>query len=217
MKENSCNCEQIEGFYENEEHTAVCISVGKAALASVCVMDEVRQDAVQAVRALKESGICTSMLTGDKREIAEETAERLGLDEVHAELFPEEKLKLVDETKAKYGLVAMVGDGVNDAPALAASDVGIAMGGARVDVALESADVVLVKDKLAQIPYMSRLSKRTVSIAKQNIVASIAVKIALGALGLMGFIPLWFTVASGDDGVTMLLLLNTVRLARVEA
>jgi len=216
MKENSCNCEHIEAFYENEEHTAVCISVGKSALASVCVMDEVRKDAVEAVRALKENGICTVMLTGDKREIAEETAERLGVDEMHAELFPEDKLKLVDETKAKYGLVAMVGDGVNDAPALAASDVGIAMGGARVDVALESADVVLVKDKLAQIPYLSRLSKKTVSIAKQNIVASIAVKIALGALGLMGFIPLWFTVASGDDGVTMLLLLNTLRLARVE-
>jgi len=94
--------------------------------------------------------------------------------------------------------------------------VGIAMGGSRVDVALESADIVLVKSELSQIPYMVRLSGETVKIAKQNIMASLAVKILLGALGLLGFVPLWFTVASGDDGVTMLLLLNTLRLAQVK-
>jgi Cd2+/Zn2+-exporting ATPase len=82
---------------------------------------------------------------------------------------------------------------------------------------LESADVVLVKDQFSQIPYLIRLSRKTMDIARQNIVASLAVKIALGALGLFGFVPLWFTVASGDDGVTMLLLLNTLRLANVKS
>ena len=215
LEEYACDCSQIEVAYENEKHTAVCVSVQKAGIASVCLIDEVRKDAVKAVQAFKEAGIRTVMLTGDKREIAQEIAGILEVDEVHAELLPEDKLRIVEQMKTNQGLVAMVGDGVNDAPALAASDVGIAMGGGGVDVALESADVVLVKDELAQIPYLIELSDKTVGIAKQNIAASLVVKILLGALGLMGFIPLWFTVASGDDGVTMLLLLNTLRLTRI--
>ena len=216
MQQHSCNCEKITAFYENEKHTFVCISINKVGEASVCLIDDVRRDAVEAVKALKKAGISTAMLTGDKQEIATEIAEKLGINEVYAELFPEDKLKIVDQMKAKYGLVAMVGDGVNDAPALAASDVGIAMGGSGVDVALESADIVLVKDELIQIPYLIKLSQKTVRIAKQNIAASLGVKIILGALGLMGFIPLWFTVAAGDDGVTMLVLLNTLRLPKVK-
>jgi Cd2+/Zn2+-exporting ATPase len=216
MKEYGCNCEQIEGVYENEKHTSVCISIDKSGAASVCVLDDVRKEATESVKALKKARINTAMLTGDKAEIAKEIAEKLGVNKVHAELFPEDKLKIVREMKSNNGLVAMVGDGVNDAPALAASDVGIAMGSGGVDVALESADVVLVNDELIQIPYLIKLSGKTVGIAKQNIAASLAVKILLGALGLMGLIPLWFTVASGDDGVTMLLLLNTLRLTKIK-
>jgi Cd2+/Zn2+-exporting ATPase len=217
MKQHGCDCEQISENYENEKHTAVCVSMDKTAVASFCVMDEVREDAAEALKALKKSGIHTVMLTGDKREIADEVGRRLDMDEVHSELFPEDKLRILSQIKAEYGTVSMVGDGVNDAPALAASDVGIAMGGSRVDVALESADIVLVKNELSQIPYMVKLSGETVNVAKQNIIASLAVKIVLGALGLLGFVPLWFTVASGDDGVTMLLLLNTLRLAQAKA
>jgi Cd2+/Zn2+-exporting ATPase len=215
MKEYSCNCEQIEGFYENEKHTSVCVSIEKSGMASVCVIDDVRKDAIQAVNAFKKAGIRTAMLTGDKSEIAKEIAGILNVDEVHSELLPEDKLKIVEEMKGKNGLVAMVGDGVNDAPALASSDVGIAMGGGGVDVALESADVVLVNDELAQIPYLIKLSSKTVNIAKQNIAASLVVKILLGGLGMFGFIPLWLSVASGDDGITMLLLLNTLRLTKI--
>jgi Cd2+/Zn2+-exporting ATPase len=216
MKEFGCDCKLAYEISEGDTHTAVCVSVGKAGLASVCVIDEVREDAQKAVDALKKCGVKTVMLTGDRVEIARETAEQLKIDEVHAELFPEDKLRIVEEMKAKGGLVAMVGDGVNDAPALAASDVGIAMGAAGVDVALESADVVLVKDELAQVPYLVRLSEKTMEVAKQNIDASLVIKLLLGALGLMGLVPLWFTVASGDDGITMLLLLNTLRLEKVK-
>ncbi|MBO3842774.1 MAG: HAD-IC family P-type ATPase [Candidatus Brockarchaeota archaeon] len=160
--------------------------------------------------------IHVAMLTGDKKEIAMEIAQKLGINEAHAELLPEDKLKIVDQMKTRLGLVAMVGDGVNDAPVLAASDVGIAMGGSGIDVALESADIILVKDELVQVPYLIKPSRETVRIAKQNIAASLGVKMMLGALGLMGFIPLWFTVAVGDGGVTMLVLLNTLRLTKVK-
>ncbi len=219
MKEFGCNCEEAYAISENDTHTAVCISVAKEGLASVCVVDEVREDALRAIAALKKHGIKTAMLTGDRAEIAKETAETLKIDEVHAELFPEDKLRIVEDLKGKSGtdgLVAMVGDGVNDAPALAASDVGIAMGAAGVDVALESADVVLVKDELAQIPYLIRLSDKTMQIAKQNIAASLVIKLVLGALGVFGVTGLLATVIAGDDGVTMLLLLNTLRLERVK-
>jgi Cd2+/Zn2+-exporting ATPase len=217
MEEYGCDCEQIVGLSENDKHTAVCVSIGRAGAASVCVMDDVRIDAIEAINSLKKAGIKTTILTGDKPETANEIAQILNVDEVHSELLPENKLKVIEQMKNKQGLVAMVGDGVNDAPALAVSDVGIAMGGAGVDVALESADVVLVRDELSKIPYLIKLSDKTMKIAKQNIAASLGVKLLLGALGLMGLTPLWFTVASGDDGLTMLLLLNTLRLGRVKA
>jgi Cd2+/Zn2+-exporting ATPase len=156
------------------------------------------------------------MLTGDKKEMAQEIAKRLGINEVHAGLFPEDKLKVIAETRERHGPVAMVGDGINDAPALAASDVGIAMSGSKVDVALESADIVLVRDELDQIPRIYKLSKTTMRIAKQNIALSLGMKMILGVLGLTGVVPLWFAVASGDDGLTLLTLLNTLRLAKVE-
>ncbi len=216
MRELGCDCTEAFEVIAGDTHTAVCVSVGKTGLAAVCVVDEVREDALKAIRLLKQSKVKTAMLTGDRAEIADDTAHTLGIDDVHSELFPEDKLQCIEDMKGKGGLVAMVGDGVNDAPALAASDVGIAMGARGVDVALESADVVLVKDELAQIPYLLKLSDKTMTIARQNIAASLVVKLILGALGLMGLTPLWFTVASGDDGVTMLLLLNTLRLERVK-
>jgi Cd2+/Zn2+-exporting ATPase len=215
MKQFECNCKAMS-IDTADTHTSICVSVGKQGFAAVCVVDQVREDALSAVSALKQNGIKTDMLTGDRAQIAKETADALKIDEVYSELFPEDKLRCIEEMKGKDGLVAMVGDGVNDAPALATSDVGVAMGAAGVDVALESADVVLVKDELAQIPYLIRLSEKTMTIAKQNIAASLVIKLVLGALGVIGVTGLLATVVAGDDGVTMLLLLNSLRLERVK-
>jgi Cd2+/Zn2+-exporting ATPase len=217
MREEGIDLDSATSPVEDEKHTRVFVSIDRCAPPSFCLADQVRDDAVLAVKTLKGAGTYTVMLTGDKTEIAEEVAERLGVDETHAGLFPEDKLEIVDKLKAERGLVAMVGDGINDAPSLAASDVGIAMGSGGVDVALESADIVLVENELARIPYLQRLSKLTTKIAKQNITISLGVKILLGALGFLGLVPLWFAVAAGDDGVTMLLLLNTLRIPRLRA
>ncbi len=196
-------------------HSRICVSIDGAFAATICLEDKAREDAAEAVKRLKEERIHTVMLTGDTEQIAKKLAQDLRLDEYRAEILPEEKQRIVDELRTKYGPVAMVGDGINDAPALAAADVGIAMGGSGVDVALESADLVLVKDELAKIPYLLKLSNLTMKIAKQNIAVSLATKLALGALGLLGIAPLWFTVVAGDDGVTMLTLLNLIRLTRL--
>ena len=214
MREQGCSAGLISNG--GEKHTRVYVSINQCAPPGFCLVDEVRSDATEAVDALKNDGIYTVMLTGDKREIAEEVSRQLGVDEMRSELFPEDKLKIVGELKAQRGLVAMVGDGINDAPALAASDVGIAMGSGGVDVALESADIVLVKNELGKVPYLQRLSRLTVRIAKQNIAVSLGVKLLLGALGFAGLVPLWFAVAAGDDGVTMLLLLNSLRIPRLK-
>ncbi len=216
LEQHRCEYGPVREAYENERHSAVCVSLDETATSSICITDAVREEAARTVKALQDSGLHTAMLTGDKSEVARETAGVIGIGEVHAELFPEDKLRIIAETKAKHGLVAMVGDGVNDAPALAASDVGIAMGGGKVSIALESADVILVKDALTQIPATLRLSRATMSIARQNIALSLGVKLILGTLGLVGLVPLWFTVASGDDGLTMLTLLNTLRLTKLK-
>lgn len=205
--------QELQGV-ENEKHTRVYVSIDQCTPPIFCLVDEVRNDAAQAIKAIKESGTQTVMLTGDRADVAQEVARSLSLDKFYAELLPEEKLKIVGQLRAEHGLVAMVGDGINDAPALAASDVGIAIGSGGVDVTLESADVVLVKNELTKIPYLQRLSKSAVKRARQNLSISLGIKFVLGALGFLGFIPLWFAVAAGDDGVTLLLLLNTLRLPR---
>ncbi len=201
---------------EAEKHTNVFVSIDQCVPKSFCLVDQVRTDASETVKKLRRDQTYSAMLTGDRVEIAEEVAGKLGINEVYAELLPEEKLKILEQIRADHGMVAMVGDGVNDAPALAASDVGIAMGGGGVDLALETADIVLVKNELTRVPYLQRLSRFSVKVAKQNIVSSLAVKIALGVLGFAGLIPLWFAVAAGDDGVTILLLLNTLRIPKLK-
>jgi Cd2+/Zn2+-exporting ATPase len=154
------------------------------------------------------------MLTGDNKATGQAIAEDLGLDEWHAELLPEEKVEIIETLSRQYGAVAMVGDGVNDAPALSVASVGIAMGAIGSDVALETADVALMGDDLTKLPYLLRLSQDARRVIRQNVWLSIIVKFVL-ALGVFpGVVKLAVAVLVGDMGMSLAVTGNALRLGR---
>ena len=153
------------------------------------------------------------MLTGDREKVAARTAADLGLDEYHAELLPADKVSRVEqllEEKPENSSLVFVGDGINDAPVLARADVGIAMGALGSDAAIEAADVVLMDDKPSKIAKAIRISRRTMKIAKENIVIAIAIKILILILAVLGYAPMWLAVF-GDTGVLIICILNSAR------
>ncbi len=181
-------------------------------LGLITVMDRERADAAAKLTALRRAGIeRVVMLTGDNVRVAEALGKRVGVDEVHAGLLPEDKLRIVGELGRKYGPTAMVGDGVNDAPALATATIGIAMGAAGTDAALETADVVLMRDDLGAIAYAVGLSKRTQRIVWQNISFAMAVVVILVVATLSVGVPLPLGVV-GHEGSTIIVVLNGLRL-----
>ena len=155
------------------------------------------------------------MLTGDSYATANAIAAELGVDEVRAELLPEDKVAAVEELRRRFGSVAMVGDGVNDAPALATADVGIAMGAAGSDAALETADVALMADELLKIPYAFRLSRATVRNITANLVISIVLKAAFVIAAVAGVATLWMAVVA-DTGASIIVIANALRLLRAD-
>jgi Cd2+/Zn2+-exporting ATPase len=196
--------------------TAVLVGPPDAPLGLVAVGDRARASAARAVARLKEEGVRrVVMLTGDARETAEAVAEELGIDEVHAELLPGEKVERIRALEAEHGAVAMVGDGVNDAPALAAASVGIAMGAAGSDAALETADVALMGDEISKLPYLFRLSRRGAGVIRQNIVASLGVKMVLAVGVPLGLVSLIVAVLAGDMGASLGVTANSLRLAQL--
>ena len=153
------------------------------------------------------------MLSGDNAAAASTVARELGITEHRAELLPEDKVDAVRALKTRYGTIAMVGDGVNDAPALAAADVGIAMGAAGSDAALETADVALMGDDLSKIPFALRLSRATLRNIKTNIAASLLLKFVFLVLALTGHATLWMAIVA-DTGASLLVIANGLRLLR---
>jgi len=202
---------------EAEGKTVVLISEDGCAVGAIALMDKVRDGAVEAIGELKANGVRVEMLTGDNEMTARAIAERLGLDGYRAHLLPEEKVKAIEELRAEHGSIAMVGDGVNDAPALAAADVGIAMGAIGSDVALETADIALMEDDLRKINYLVRLSRATMRRIRENIAASIVVKLIVAALAFPGWVTLWMAVAIGDMGLSLAVILNSLRLGGIKA
>ncbi len=182
----------------------------------ISVKDKIRDESKEVVTQLNNAGIKTVMLTGDNKEAARSVADQIGVQFVYANLMPEDKLNILDTIRNKFGDVAMVGDGINDAPALARSNVGIAMGAVGSDVAIETADVALMQDDLTKLPYLFRLSHKTMNVIKQNIIVSITVKFLFVILAILGLITLMMAVGIGDLGLTLLVILNSFRIGFVK-
>ncbi len=211
--------EDHPGAYHNLEQdgkTVVSVGTVDELLGVIALSDPVRAEARQVISDLHEAGMEVIMITGDNERTARSVAEELSIDRYHAELLPEDKVEEVERLKKEYGSVAMVGDGINDAPALARADVGIAMGAAGSDTAIETADVALMGDNLNHGVYAVRLSRQGESIIKQNITSSIGVKLLL-ALGVIpGFVNLITAVLVGDMGISLGVTGNAMRLRRLD-
>jgi len=195
-------------------HTVVVVGTDDHVCGFVAMADRVRPESVAALKALREAGIKhLVLLTGDNAGTARAVAKVATLDEVHAELMPADKVTAVEGLVAKYGFVAMVGDGVNDAPALARASLGIAMGAAGSDAAIETADVALMSDDLSKLPWLIHHSRRTVRTIRQNVVFALGVKGLFVVLTLAGVATLWLAIAA-DMGASLLVIANGLRLLR---
>lgn len=197
---------------QNSGHTLVLLGTTTKIIGLVAVADSIRTTSKTALQALRQTGIQqTVMLTGDNQGAAEKIAAQAGVTAVRANLLPAEKVQAIEQLQQTGAKVAMVGDGINDAPALALADVGIAMGGAGTDTAIETADIVLMADNLEKLPFTIRLSQRTMRIIKQNVTFAIIIKLLALILIFPGWLTLWLAVLS-DSGAAVLVTLNALRL-----
>ena len=196
--------------------TVMVLGTETEILSFIAVADEMRESSKEVISKLNSMGIETVMLTGDNERTAAAIGKRVGVSDIRADLLPEDKLNFIKELRGKHQSVAMVGDGVNDAPALAASTVGVAMGGAGTDTALETADIALMSDDLSKLPYTINLSRRALMIIKQNITFSLAIKLLALLLVVPGWLTLWIAIFA-DMGATLIVTLNSLRLLKVKA
>ena len=202
--------------FQEQGKTAMYFGTDEQILGVIAVADEVRDSSAAVISELHKLSIeHTIMLTGDNTKTAESIGKQLGVTEIKGDLMPQEKLDSIKALRTTYNKVAMVGDGINDAPALAASTVGIAMGGAGTDTALETADVALMGDDLQKLPFIVRLSRQTLKVIKQNITFSLGIKLLALLLVIPGWLTLWIAIVA-DMGATLLVTLNGLRLMKVK-
>ena len=211
------NLENITFDKKENLGTAIYLAADGKYIGNILISDEVKEDSARAIKGMKENGVKEIvMLTGDNEAISKNIAEKLGIDKVFTELLPNEKVEKLEEiykTKSEKGKVAFVGDGINDAPVLARADLGIAMGGAGSDAAIEAADVVIMNDEPSKIVTAIKIAKKTKEIVWQNITIAFAIKIVVMALGLFGDATMWEAVFA-DVGVALLAVLNATRVLR---
>lgn len=198
----------------NDIGTILYVAINNKFEGSIVIADKIKEDAKQTIQGLKRNNVSkTVMLTGDKKEIAEKVAKQIEIDEVYTDLLPDQKVEKVEELmkqKTEKGKLAFVGDGINDAPVLAISDIGIAMGGLGSDAAIEAADIVIINDKPSKILEAIKISNKTMRIVKQNIIFAISVKILVLILGACGIATMWEAVFA-DVGVSFIAILNSLR------
>lgn len=207
--------QQITALQEQGK-TVMIVGTETDLLGFIAVADEIRDSSAEVIQKLHNIGIeKTVMLTGDNKRTANAIGRSLGISNIKADLLPEDKLSYIKELRTAYNSVAMVGDGVNDAPALAASTVGVAMGGAGTDTALETADIALMSDDLRKLPYTMKLSRKALFIIKQNITFSLGIKALALLLVIPGWLTLWIAIFA-DMGATLLVTLNSLRLLKVK-
>ena len=207
-------------YYEGEIiGTIIHIAVDKHYAGYIVIADEIKNDSFDAIQALKKEKVQQIvMLTGDSKKIGEFVAQKLGLDKVYTELLPADKVEKLEEIfsqKSNKGKLVFVGDGVNDAPVLARADIGIAMGGVGSDAAIEAADIVIMTDEPSKIATAIKISKKTLSIAKQNIFFALSVKIIVLILGAIGIANMWGAVFA-DVGVSIIAILNAIRVLNIK-
>ncbi|MBF0165745.1 MAG: heavy metal translocating P-type ATPase, partial [Magnetococcales bacterium] len=198
---------------ERDEKTVVVLASSSEPLAVIAVSDRMRKNAPEAIRDLHDLGIAVTMLTGDNAATARAIARRAGIEDVRAELLPDEKLRAIEEMTDRFGIVGMAGDGINDAPALARASIGIAMGTTGTDTALETADVAIMNDDLRKIAEFVRLGRATRRILWENIALAIGIKGFFLVLGAVGLASLWMAVLA-DMGASLLVIFNGRRLLR---
>lgn len=209
----SITIEEQLRFLENEGKTTIIVSTENEVLGILAVADTVRNSSKEALSAIHQFGIKTIMITGDNVITANAIAKLVGIDFVFANMLPNEKLNKIDQLLNQYHRVGMVGDGINDAPALAKSTIGFSMGNTGSDTALETADVVLMQDNLHKLPFFIEISKKTGHILRQNISFSILVKMIFFILALTGYATLWMAVFA-DMGASLIVVLNGLRLLK---
>lgn len=209
------NVEDQVSRLQSEGKTVMFMGDGEQILGLIAVADVLRSNSKQAIEKLKKAGITkVIMLTGDNERTARAIADQVGLDDFRADLLPEDKVDAIKDLLNEHGKVAMVGDGVNDAPAMAISTVGIAMGVAGTDAALETADIALMADDLTRLSYAMELSRKTLKIIKQNITFALTLKALILLLVIPGWLTLWLAII-GDMGASILVTLNGMRLIRM--
>lgn len=200
---------------ENIVYTLIAVAYNKKFVGYLTIADSIKEDAQLTINKLKALNVKTTMLSGDKTSVVQFVANELGIENAFGDLLPEDKVNKVKELKAKNQTVAFVGDGVNDAPVVALSDVGIAMGGLGSDATIETADVVIQDDKPSKIPMAINIGKQTKKIVWQNIILAFAVKAIVLVLGAGGLATMWEAVFA-DVGVALLAILNAVRIQRMK-